>query len=255
MSLGISTSMNFGGNGNNSNSNQSTIIGTGGQPNTAPGGSTSISGNYSQNESNRTTYATIGNLDSTLTSSTHNITGGDFEGGLTVDHRLFSEGGRQQIKDQIDQSIEIGKVILPKAWTSPNTALGLMLGGAGYLYGAATGQDVKVSIGNNAVQFEGNPLGQDGAAITLGNTISYFRSARADDTHPTYEANQPGYRRDITNTVILGKHEQEHTYQYEKLGPLFLPIYSFYGIADPKNPFEQAADKAGNQFYRNQYDK
>jgi hypothetical protein len=66
MSLGISTSMNFGGNGNNSNSNQSTIIGTGGQPNTAPGGSTSISGNYSQNESNCTTYASIGSLSVTL---------------------------------------------------------------------------------------------------------------------------------------------------------------------------------------------
>ena len=118
MSLGISTSMNFGGNGSSNENGNSppssaladarataiplnkgnpTILGTGGQPNTAPGGSTSISGNYSQNESNRTTYATIGNLDSTLTSSTHNITGGDFEGSLTVDHRLLSEAGRENI--------------------------------------------------------------------------------------------------------------------------------------------------------------
>ena len=77
------------------------------QPNTAPGGSTSISGNYSQNESNRTTYATIGNLDSTLTSSTHNITGGDFEGGLTVDHRLLSEAGRENIVKDMKLSSDI----------------------------------------------------------------------------------------------------------------------------------------------------
>jgi hypothetical protein len=131
-----------------------------------------------------------------------------------------------------------------------------MLGGAGYLYGAATGQDVKVSIGNNAVQFEGNPLGQDGAAITLGNTISYFGSeAKPDAPWPTYEANNGTWTGSINDSVILGKHEQEHTYQYEKLGPLFLPIYSFYGIADLKNPFEQAADKAGNQYYRNLFNR
>jgi hypothetical protein len=208
----------------------------GGQPNTAPGGSTSISGNYSQNESNRTTYATIGNLDSTLTSSTHNITGGDFEGGLTVDHRLFSEGGRQQIKDQIDQSIEIGKVILPKAWTSPNTALGLMLGGAGYLYGAATGQDVKVSIGNNAVQFEGNPLSIGDSAVTLGNTINYFGTGHPESIWDSYDGE---YK------INLGQHEQQHTYQSEQLGPFFLPVYFWNGGINKSNPLEQAADKAG----------
>ncbi len=125
MSLGASTSINFGGSGTgagssngsgdsgnvgktNSNPNQPTIIGSGDKPNPAPGGSTTISGSYSQNESSRTTYATIGSLSATLlddsdpnklrlTSSTNSMIGADFEGGLTIDHRLFSEGGRQNI--------------------------------------------------------------------------------------------------------------------------------------------------------------
>jgi len=43
-----------------------TIPGTGGKPNQAPGGSTSINANYSQNESSRTVYATIGSLYATM---------------------------------------------------------------------------------------------------------------------------------------------------------------------------------------------
>ena len=83
----------------------STIAGTGGKPNQFPGGSTSISGNYSQNESSRTVYATIGSLSKTmlddsdsnklkLTSETNSTIGGDFEGSITIDHRLISESGR-----------------------------------------------------------------------------------------------------------------------------------------------------------------
>jgi hypothetical protein len=67
-------------------------------------------------------------------------------------------------------------------WASPNTALGLAYGGVGYLYGAATGQDVKVSIGNNAIQFEGNPINpfDMNGAITLGNAINYVGNANPD---------------------------------------------------------------------------
>ncbi len=125
MSLGASTSMNFGGSGTgagssngsgdsgnvgktNSNPNQPTIIGSGDKPNQFPGGSTTISGSYSQNESSRTTYATIGSLSATLlddsdpnklrlTSSTNSMIGADFEGGLTIDHRFLSESGRANI--------------------------------------------------------------------------------------------------------------------------------------------------------------
>jgi filamentous hemagglutinin len=100
MSLGASTSIAVGG-------NQATVPGTGGQPNQSPGGSTTISGSYAQNESSRSVYATIGGLDSTLTSATKDVTGGDFEGSLTLDHRLFSEAGRKDIGKQLNYSKDL----------------------------------------------------------------------------------------------------------------------------------------------------
>jgi len=165
---------------------------------------------------------------------------------------LYNQG---QLKEEAIKNLSgTGKILVDaagKVWASPNTAIGLAYGAAGYIYGAATGQKVIVSIGNNALQFEGNPLGL-GGAITLGNTINYFGTeAKPNEPWPTYEANNGNWSGSVDDTIILGKHEQEHTYQYETLGPLFLPIYSVYGIANPNNPFEQAADKAGNQYYRN----
>ncbi len=90
MGFGVSTSVAFG-------ENQPTVLGSGGQPNRIPQGATTISGNYAQNELSRTVYATIGNLDSTLTSQTQDFTNGDFDATLTMDHRLFSEEGRNNI--------------------------------------------------------------------------------------------------------------------------------------------------------------
>ncbi len=105
MSLGVSASVAVGG-------NQATEPGTGGKPNQSPGGSASISGSYAQNESNRTVYATIGGLDSDLTSETKTMIGGDFEGSLTVDFRLFSESGRKQIGRELNFSKDLAFIPL-----------------------------------------------------------------------------------------------------------------------------------------------
>ena len=86
------------------------------------------------------------------------------------------------------------------------------------------------------MQFEGNPLGQDGTAVTLGNTIHYFGSS-----YPNQERNS-GYDDEIK--INLGKHEQEHTYQYQTWGPLFLPAYIYNGGISDNNSFESEADKA-----------
>ena len=114
MSIGVSTSVSVGG-------NQPTIPGTGAKPNQAPGGSTSISGSYAQNESNRTVYATIGGLDSALTSGTKTMIGGDFEGGLTVDFRLLSEGGRKQIGRELNYSKNLATTPFSAAYASYNS--------------------------------------------------------------------------------------------------------------------------------------
>lgn len=155
--------------------------------------------------------------------------------------------------------------VAKKVWASPNTVLGLTIGGVGYLYGAANGQEVKVSIGNNAVQFEGNPLGQNGAALTLGNSINYFGSASPDSgktfdrngEYYTYQAKQNyinsngNYQFTDFDKIILGSHESQHTYQAETLGPLFLPIYFLSGGISNNNWLENEADKFGNNAYIN----
>ena len=148
-----------------------------------------------------------------------------------------------------EQQIELAK----KAWASPNTALGVSYGLFGYAVGAATGKDVKITFGNNAIQFEGNPINpfDENGAITLGNAINYVGKAKPDDITRSYAANyklqqiydgavnkedfyfwyQNFYETPESEKVLLGKHEQEHTYQTQILGPLFLPIYLMNGNA------------------------
>ena len=207
----------------------------------------------------------------------------DFEAELKIDLRLIAAAGNLAIgntdkaaanlgayKEDVKKGYDIltseeAKYIYGKIWASPNTAIGLTIGGVGYLYGAATGQEVKVSIGNNAVQFEGNPLGQNGAALTLGNSINYFGSASPDsgktfDTNGeyyTYQAKQNyinsngNYQFTDFDKIILGSHESQHTYQAETLGPLFLPIYFLSGGISNNNWLENEADKFGNNAYIN----
>ena len=92
--------------------------------------------------------------------------------------------------------------VLGKLWNGANTLLGLAWGGVGMLFGA------KVSLGHNAIQFENHPLTT--SAITIGNTISY------------------GPR---TSPDTVGAHEEQHTYQGELLGPLYLPSNILGGIS------------------------
>ena len=164
---------------------------------------------------------------------------------------------------QTIEGSDITKKIIPKIWASPNTAIGLAYGTAGYLYGSLTNQQVKVSIGNNAVQFEGNtinPFGLSGA-ITLGNSINYVGGANPDSGktlsyqygYYTYEygSSNKGNLPTYNDRIILGPHESQHTYQAEILGPLFLPTYFLSGGISSKNWLEKDADKAGNKAYIN----
>ena len=85
---------------------------------------------------------------------------------------------------------------------SSNTVVGIIWGGIGVPFGA------KVTIGNNAIQFENHPFMPEGGAITFGNAISYGKQACPTEPLPN---------------GTFGKHEQQHTYQGELLGPLYLP--------------------------------
>ena len=113
---------------------------------------------------------------------------------------------------------------LGKLWTLPNTLIGLLLGLAALPFGA------RLALGHNAVQFLNYPLGR--GALTLGNVVLYARCAPGQ-CGCWYGAPEP---------LHLGLHEEAHTRQYERLGPLFIPVYLLCGGISARNPFEQAAN-------------
>jgi len=94
--------------------------------------------------------------------------------------------------------------LVGKMWNGINTVIGLAWGGLGTLFGA------RVSFGHNAMQFERHPFMFSDGAITIGNTISYGTDRSPDDA---------------------GAHEEQHTYQGELLGPLYLPSNILGGLA------------------------
>jgi hypothetical protein len=112
--------------------------------------------------------------------------------------------------------------VAAKIWNLPNSAIGAAYGGLGYLAGwpskwlglqeGAPG----ITTGNNAIQFTHNPLMAPDAAITLGN-VQIFHGKPTD--HP------------INDPTTIGEHEEQHTYQGEQLGPLYLPSNILGGLA------------------------
>lgn len=132
--------------------------------------------------------------------------------------------------------------LIGKVWSLPNTVLGLVAGGVGYVAGTILGTNPGVSIGNNAIQFTNLPLGASGGgALTLGN-VQLYHNAVPTESVPRY---------DQTATVNLGRHEEAHTYQSQVLGPFFLPVYFATGGISTNNPLEAAADNyaAGGRWW------
>lgn len=97
--------------------------------------------------------------------------------------------------------------LLGYAWASPNTAVGIFLGGLGMLLGAGA------RIVEGAIEFSGGRLGALFAssaigcpfrAVTLGHVI---------------------LGTDAATLECARSHEQVHVRQYERWGPFFLPAY------------------------------
>ncbi|MBV6500137.1 MAG: hypothetical protein CJBNEKGG_02606 [Prosthecobacter sp.] len=111
--------------------------------------------------------------------------------------------------------------LIGKVWNLPNTVIGFAWGGVGFvaeimMYPFTLSWNFRVSLGYNAVQFEGHNLA--GTAETLGNTISY-----ADLNGPLEPIRQEGH--------TIGQHEMMHTYQGQQLGVLYLPaVLISYGL-------------------------
>lgn len=134
--------------------------------------------------------------------------------GLTLENRIaLAKAPRRRRSDMKD--------LAGKVWTSPNTALGLALRGAGYVAGQLNRlrpgdqPDPRVQIGHNAVEFINNPFVRGG--ITLGNTTNYEGNPYAPDDK-VWKGEQPQ------------QHERSHTLQGQQLGPFYLPSNIAGGI-------------------------
>ncbi len=65
------------------------------------------------------------------------------------------------------------------------------------------------------------------------------------DYHPRYGADPYS-----TWNVWILKHESGHTWQADRLGPFFLPLYFLHGGVSQNNPFERAADDYGQGLFQ-----
>jgi hypothetical protein len=125
--------------------------------------------------------------------------------------------------------------VLGAVWTSPNSALGLLLGLAGLARGA------RCRYSDGALVFHRYPWGP-GGALTLGQVILHTGES-LDVPCLSYAQRARGECDPVQARIRLGDHERAHVLQYLLFGPLFLPLYLACGGISHRNPFERAADR------------
>lgn len=78
-------------------------------------------------------------------------------------------------------------------------------------------ENVRISAQHNSVQFEGNPLSRFifTGSLTLGNTMHH---SGGENERAEFE-----YGSGTMHSDSVWKHEVQHTYQGQQLGPLYLP--------------------------------
>lgn len=123
------------------------------------------------------------------------------------------------LAEQTDVTI---RFLLGIIWASPNTALGLLMGGIGMCFGA------KIQVAGRAIEFHSGgvkwllqqlPAKGQILAMTVGHVVLGQTDAALD---------------------LSRAHETVHVRQYERWGPLFLPAYalaSVYAWAKGRNPY------------------
>ena len=106
--------------------------------------------------------------------------------------------------------------LVGKVWNLPNTVIGLVYGGLGDLagwIGYAFGWQADapgIQFGSNGIQFTHNPFAYAGA-ITFGNV-------------EIYGGLQPGDPSPESPFHTTAQHEDQHTYQGQVVGPLYVPL-------------------------------
>lgn len=181
---------------------------------------------------------------------------GSLDASMTVDNRILTESGRDQIAKQHENFVDNAIQTAKDSWNLPNTTMGSLWGLAGMVVSDDTTHYYDEY--NRVHIFENNPLGVNGSAGTLGNVINFMELAKKPNSViTTYDYNENRWGSPITedDKVIFLNHELKHRDQGQYLGPLFLPIYGISGGASSKNWMEKQADKAGNDAYKLQLNR
>ena len=115
-------------------------------------------------------------------------------------------------------------------WALPNSVLGFLIGVAGLPWGT------RLRRGDNALYFLGHPLMRylPAKAITFGHCVLF---------RPGVEPRAVVGRYDGQGRQCLSDHEYAHTLQYERWGPLFLPVYLLLALGPKPHPLECQADR------------
>lgn len=137
---------------------------------------------------------------------------------------------------------EAMRSILGKVWNAPNTAIGLGYGLLGYGVGKVMGKNPHIGLGQNAVQFTNNPFGGV-SAITLGNATVWNGDPYDPKDARWHENGQPA----LENGHSIPDHEEQHTRQGERLGPLYLPSNLFGGAYSLLRDHEWRGDSNWNE--------
>ena len=128
----------------------------------------------------------------------------------------------------------------------PATMAGIAAGSVNVLASRLAGnKDARITVGNNALQFENGWIGEPNSAFTAGNAVLYGPGGYPDRPSLTrYDGR--------ATPVTLGDHEKGHTYQFRK--PLFPARYYgakfIDGLQGKPNRYEIEADDFGEEAYR-----
>jgi RHS repeat-associated protein len=93
-----------------------------------------------------------------------------------------------------------------------NSAVGLGFTSVGQPFSS----QISFSFGHNALQVHNHPFVGSNQAITMGNVIIYGPGQGPNFIQP--------------NTVPLGFHEEQHTYQSQSLGFFYFPAHIYFGL-------------------------
>jgi RHS repeat-associated protein len=151
--------------------------------------------------------------------------GGKFANGAwtaAFQHLLNAEAGNdgRNVLSGLGKGLNaISRSLLGYIWSFPNTTVGLVVGGLGFVaealqYTFTRKWNFKVSLEYNAICFSHNKLMNGG--ITFGNVIN--TGSRSDPEYGLQTLYENG---------TLGAHEMQHTFQSQQLGPAYIPLAGF----------------------------